>query len=282
MVRTEPLCPHFGVEVLDVDLRDDLPDAGWDALRALLAEHGLLLLRAQELTPARHVEVARRFGELAIHVHGQYLVPDHPELVRVSNMVEGGRSVGIRNEEVEWHVDGSWSAQPSAASLLYCLVADTGGGDTLFVSSEVAYATLDPELRERAEGLHAVHSLEHVNERKRRADPRRAPLTDEQRRRAPDVVHPLVREHPVTGRRSLLVGSMVIRAIVELGPAEGDAVLARLLEHATRPDRVYRHRWRAGDLLCWDNTATLHTATPSDPGSERLLHRATVVAAPLA
>ncbi len=275
-IVVKPMFEQFGAEVGGIGTGRALDDRTCQALRHLLHEHGLLVFRDLDITPDQHVALARALGPLAIHIQRSYLVPGHPELVRVSNIFEDGKPIGLRSEEVEWHVDGSWSREPSAASLLYCIRAAAEGGDTLFASTQFAYDTLPPALRLRIGKLHAVHSLEHVNERKRLLDPHRPALSDEQRRQAPDVVHPLVRTHPVTGRRSLLVGSMVIRRIIELPPADGAALLEQLLEHATRECHIYRHRWQPGDLVCWDNATMLHTGTPCGP-SPRLLHRATVL-----
>jgi taurine dioxygenase len=179
---------------------------------------------------------------------------------------------------MEWHTDYSWKKVMSRASLLYSVIAPELGGDTLFADSTTAYDELPEPLKQRIEGLSAVHSMAYLVDTEVKTNPHKAPLTPQERAKMPDVAHPLVRRHPATGRRSLLLGSMIISGIVGLADAESAELLDQLHAHATADRYVYRHHWAAGDLVIWDNQATMHTRTPCDSQQhQRLLYRTTVL-----
>ncbi|GAA2687247.1 TauD/TfdA dioxygenase family protein [Actinoplanes palleronii] len=277
--RLAPLGQTFGARVTDLDLRI-AGQATVDALVADLTEHRVLVLPGQQLTDEEHVRVSRRFGPLDVYPVSTYVVPEHPEVLKISNIFVDGKPIGLYDgdEQEEWHTDYSWKEQTSRASLLYSLVAPATGGDTLFADSTAAYDDLPVRLAERITGLRAVHSMNHLVETERKVNPHKASLTPEQRAKMPDVAHPLVRVHPVTGRRSLLLGSMIISGIEGLPEAQTAELLAELHEHATADRYVYRHHWAAGDLVIWDNEATMHTRTACDRRKhQRLLHRTTVL-----
>ena len=226
------------------------------------------------MSPVRAVAFARRFGPLQIHVLKQFLTTPHPELYVLSNRVVEGRPIGNHKEGWNWHSDLSYLEIPCLGSVLYAREVPPVGADTLFASMYAAYDALDAETRARIDSLRAVHSYAGYYA-KAFAD--RAPLTEEQKAATPDVVHPLVRTHPETGRRSLYVGEDVVREIVGLPRTEGDALLARLNAHAVSDAFVYRHRWRVGDVVIWDNRSTMHRATPYDDRAYiRVMHRATI------
>ena len=277
--RLEPLGETFGARVSGLDLRT----AGQETVDALaddLTERRVLVLPGQELDHEAHVAVSRRFGPLDVYPVAAYVVPQFPEVLKISNIFRDGRPIGLYDgdEQEEWHTDYSWKDRTSRASLLYSVIAPDEGGDTLFADSTTAYDELPATLRERIADLTAVHSMHHLVETERRHNPHKAPLSDEERRRMPDVAHPLVRVHPLTGRRSLLLGSMIISHIEGLPAAQSSALLEELHAHATTARYVYRHKWRPGDLVIWDNEATMHTRTACDRlRNQRLLHRTTVL-----
>jgi taurine dioxygenase len=208
------------------------------------------------------------------------VVPEHPEVLKISNIFVDGEPIGLYDgdEQEEWHTDYSWKKVMSRASLLYSAVAPQEGGDTVFADSTTAYEELPDDLRDRIGDLRAVHSMAHLVEQELGTNPHKKPLTAEERERTPDVEQPLVRRHPVTGRRSLLLGSMIISGIPGLAPDEGRALLDRLHAHASAPRYCYRHHWNVGDLVIWDNDATMHTRTACDhTRHQRLLYRTTVM-----
>jgi taurine dioxygenase len=167
----------------------------------------------------------------------------------------------------------------SSASLLYAVVATPGGGDTLFADSTTAHDGLPAEVRDRIASLRAVHSMTYLFAEQARLNPDKTPLSDEQQAQVPDVEPPSASPSgQVTGCRSLLLGDMIISGIVGLTAEESAQLLDRLHAHAFQPRYVYRHQWTVGDLVIWDNRATMHTATPTDHRLHpRLLHRTTVL-----
>lgn len=274
LLELRPLTPGFGAEVLGLDLRDAPSPAILDALRQALDKHSLLVLRAQHISETQHVELSRGFGELMIHVLKQFLTASHPEIYVLSNVAENGKPIGNHKEGWNWHSDLSYMAEPSMGSLLHAIEVPPEGADTLFASMHAAYEGLPVEMQERIRPLKAVHSYAGYYG-KAFAD--RAPLSEEQKARTPDVIQPVVRTHPSTGRLSLYVGQDIVKEIQGLEPEEGAQLLAELNAHAIRDEFVYRHQWQAHDLVIWDNRCTMHCATPYDDNAyRRVMHRTTV------
>jgi taurine dioxygenase len=273
-LKTRPLHPDFGIEVLDVDLSSSDSDHIVDALVPLLDKHSLILVRGQKLSDARHVEMSRRFGPLLTHVLKQYLTTEHPEIYVLSNVAENGKPIGNHKEGWNWHSDLSYVAEPSMGSLLYSIEVPPEGADTLFASMHVAYEALPKATQDRIRHLTATHSYAGYYG-KAFAD--RAPLTEEQKARTPDVVQPVVRTHPTTGRLSLYVGQDIVKQINGLPEDESTQLLAELNAHAIEDRFVFRHVWQQGDLILWDNRSTMHCATPYDDNKyRRVMHRTTV------
>lgn len=278
--RIEELSPTFGATVSGLDLREPIDQQVADGLIEALYRYRVLVLPGQELDHATHVRFSKLFGPLDIYPVTKYVVPEYPQVLTISNIISNGQPIGLYDgdDQVEWHTDYSWKQVMSRASLLYSAIAPKVGGDTLFADATAAYDELPAQLRERIEGLQAVHSMAHLVDQEVKINPLKAPLTPQERERTPDVQHPLVREHPVTGRRSLLLGSMIISGIVGLSDEDSQALLDELLSHATAERYLYRHRWSVGDLVIWDNHATMHTRTPCDhEAHSRLLYRTTVI-----
>ena len=279
----EPLNPTFGAKISGVDLSAPLSDAERTAVVSAFHDHQVLVFRGQNLTAAQHVAFSRIFGPLAVHPLDNYLHPNHPEILVISNVIgKDGKTEGNdENGMIEWHSDFSWHRSPSIGSVLHGVVIPPVGGDTLFVSMYTAYETLPAETQKRLRGLVAVRSFDFLTENERKINPLKPPLTEVQRARTPPVTYPLLRRHPVTGRTSLFVGEMVVSDIPGLTKDEADTLVHELIAHATRPQNVYTHRWQQGDLLLWDNRCTLHTGTPCDRSYTRVLHRTTLHGEPV-
>jgi taurine dioxygenase len=270
----------LGAEI-EIDLSRPPSDEEFAAIEAAFHRHSVVFFRNQELTEEQHIAFSRRFGELEIHVLKQYLHPRHPEILMVSNVIEDGRPIGIADAGRYWHSDLSYVPAPSRCSLLYAREVPVADGrvlgDTLFASAAAAYDALPEATKRRIAGLKAVHRYGDRYARMQASGGVRAPLTDEQKRQTPDVVHPVVRTHPATGRKCLYVNEGFTVAILGLPEDESQGLLAELTAHAVRPDFVYRHNWRRGDLLMWDNCATQHLAVGDYAlPQRRLMHRTTV------
>ncbi|MCM6774467.1 TauD/TfdA family dioxygenase [Nocardia sp. CDC159] len=274
------LAATFGAKVSGLDLSRPVEPECAHRLVAELEAHRLLVFEGQDISHAHHLAVSRLFGSPESHVQSQYTVEGFPEIVKISNIFQNGRPIGLYDgdDEEEWHTDYSWKKQMSTASLLYSVIAPEAGGATRFADTTAAYDELDNSIKQRIACLRAVHSLTHLFDRQLAQNPEKVPLTAEQLALVPDVTHPLVRRHPTTGRDSLLLGSMIICGIAGMAPTESEPLLAQLLAHAISSKYVYTHQWDVGDLVIWDNRATMHTASPCDhKRHRRLLYRTTVM-----
>jgi len=281
MLQVKRSSAPLGAEILGVDLSRDLDDAVFREIVDRFHEHEVVFFRNQQLTPEQHVAFSRRFGELEHHVRKDCCRPGFPELFVVSNVLENGKPIGSQDAGLFWHSDLCYLKEPSRASLFYAreVPLDAKGkpvGDTMFASGSAAYAALpEPEKRKLA-NLKAVNSYAKGYYRDRNSGARK-PLTEEQKKRTPDVEHPIVRTHPFTGKKSLFVNEGYTSSVVGMSERESDALLARLFEHCTRPEFVYRHQWRVGDFLMWDNCSTQHRAVMDYAlPQRRLMERATL------
>ncbi|HWZ34417.1 MAG TPA: TauD/TfdA family dioxygenase [Bryobacteraceae bacterium] len=253
----------LGAEIFEVDLTQPVADETFREIEELFHDRGVIVFREQHLTDEQQIAFSRRFGELEIHPAKMYLKPGHPEILVVSNVIEDGRPIGLQDAGQYWHTDLSYMASPSRCSLLYAhevpIQDGKALGDTLFVSTTYAYDTLGPELRDRIEPLTAVHGYAD-RYRMQAAKGGRATLSDDDLKKVPDVVHRVARLHPWTGRKTLFVNEGFTTSIEGMPKEESDAVLRTLFDHITRPEAIYRHVWRPGDLLMWDNGSTQHRA----------------------
>ena len=265
------LTPTFGAEVPGIDVNNVEPHA-IEELRRLWQRHGLLLFREQHMTEPQQVAFSRQFGALEIHLRREYLSPDNPELLYVSNIKRDGRSIGILSDtEVGWHYDQIDLPRPAVGSMLYSVIIPPDRGATSFADMSAAYEALPEATKARLAGRRAVQSYEAFN----RAYS--VPTNDEQRKKTPDIEHPLVRTHPYTGRRALYICPGMTVRIAGMEQKESDALLAELFAWTTQPRFVYTHTWKLGDALLWDNACTMHRREPFDSTQQRLMKRTTIL-----
>ena len=262
-IALRPLAPRIGVELLDVDLAQPMDDARFAAIRAAWLQHTILLVRDQaHLRPEDLIAFARRFGELDEHDQPQYCLAGYPEIAIVSNVREGGRYIGAPKAGRQWHSDAQYLRKPPSASLLWAKEVPPADGNTCFANTIAAYKALDANLRERVRGLRINFSRVQAYAR---YHPERPPLGDDEKARLPDVQHPIERKHPETGEHALYVGGEQHGGtVIGLPETEGETLMRELRDFATQPRFVYEHRWRAGDLIVWDNRSTMHCALPFD------------------
>lgn len=271
-----------GAEVRGVDLAQPLSDATVQAIREVLDVHGMIWFRDQRLPPARQIDFSRRFGPLLQHVRQEYALAGFPEVHLISNVKEGGRSIGSAYAGDDWHTDLCFMREPLHYSALHAIEVPTDEsgnilGDTLFASTAYAYDTLPPQLKQRIAGLHGVfqyHRAQEKKQRQRAHDHARPSLTAEQKAATPDVTHPVVITHPVTGRKVIYVNQVYTFGIVGMSEEAAAPLLAGLYAHITRPETVYVHKWRVGDVIMWDNWSTQHKAIGDYRlPQRRLMHR---------
>jgi len=269
------LTGHFGAEILDIDLSEPMSDATFAAVSTAFDENSLILFRGQSLTPAQHIAFSSRWGELEHHVLQEYTLPDHPELFVLTNKKKDGKPLGAHKTGWHWHIDNTYMPRPSLGSQLYAREVPPEGGDTWFTSLTAAYDSLPEDLKARIADLKAVHSYAHVYVLKY---PDREPLSEERKAQVPDLVHPVVRTHPATGRKVLYISEYIIKQFIGMSAEESRELLDELNARATTDELIYRHQWRVGDLICWDNRATMHFAQPyDDVNYTRLMHTTRVI-----
>jgi taurine dioxygenase len=270
-LRLRPLKDGFGAEIQGVDLARASPQA-LDAVVDAFHRHGAILLRGQDLSPDDLLAFVRRFGEPEGHTLQQNTLPGYPNIYILSNRVVDGRPIGAHNDGIGWHTDYSYKAEPVMCTMLYAVEVPPEGSDTLLADLCAAWDALPPQRQAELEGLILHHSYAHFMET--RAHGERMVLSDQLKAENPDVYHPLVRTHPADGRKALWVSTGTVTEVVGLPNPEGLELLDELVAFATQDRFVFRHQWRVGDVLMWDNRCTLHTGTLYDDTKYfRLMHR---------
>jgi len=276
--QLRPLDAPFGAEVLGLDLSQPLPEPELTRLHRAHLDHHVLVFREQHITPDQQIEFSRRFGPLQIHVLRQFQLRDHPEILVVSNIIDSisGKPIGLGDAGHYWHSDLSYKEHPSLGSMLHARELPVEGGDTLFADQHLAYEELPPALKQRIASLRAEHSYLCKYEELRARNPFRPALTQAQIDEVQPVVHPVVRTHPETGRKSLFVSEHFTTRIIDLPERESRSLLAELFAHSTQQRYVYRHRWQAEDMVFWDNRSVIHLAAGCPANMRRRLNRTTI------
>jgi taurine dioxygenase len=248
-IEVKPVTPLLGAEISGIDLTATLSNQQVDDLHTALAQHQVLFFRDQKITLDQQKTLGRHFGDL--HIHPNTPGPEgHPEILPIHADANSKRIAGER-----WHSDVSCDLEPPLGSILYLHTVPPVGGDTLFASQTAAYDALTPSFKAFLEGLTATHS----GDRSYRRTNKLLGI-DDRDRVFPEAVHPVVRTHPVTGRKGLFVNENFTLRINELSEEESQAVLAFLYAHSTKPAFQARFRWQPHSIAFWDNRAVQHIA----------------------
>ena len=274
-LRVEPVSGFIGAEIGGVDLKQPLSSPAREQLRRALNEHLVLFFRDQHLSLDEQKRLTEVYGPLN-RVPYVAPLPDDPNVIAVLKEADE-TNVGVFGGE--WHSDFSFLEQPPAGSILNAVAVPPYGGDTLWASQVAAYETLPETLREIADTHQAVHTGAPYGAKYPPANHERAGRSIRMTRGDPEadreVLKPIVRVHPETGRKALFVNPIYTTRIDGMSAADSAATLRRIYRHCTRPDLTCRHRWRPGDIVVWDNRATLHYALNDYDGHRRLLYRTT-------
>ncbi len=262
-----PVGPAVGAEILGVDLRAPLPGDTLRAVRETLADRGVVFFRDQALTEDQHIAFARQFGDININRFFAKL-PEHPEIALVAKEKHHTRNIGGG-----WHTDHSYDLAPALGSVLYAREVPPMGGDTLFASMYAAYDALSGGLKQTLLGLRAVHSSRHVFGVERGDLKGRIGNTE---LATQDAVHPVVIEHPESGRKALYVNPGFTVRFEGWTDEESRSLLDYLYRHAQKPEFTCRFQWREGSIAFWDNRSTWHYAANDYQGERRLMHRITL------
>jgi taurine dioxygenase len=264
-----PLSSHTGAEVRGVDLTQPIDPTLRDRLNAAFVEHSVLVFRDQRLSAHQLLAAVQLFGDVLPQHNTRFALPDCPQIHYISNQdfhPDGKRYIPGEG----YHTDHSNAAEPPKATVLHAVQLPDHGGDTQFVNMHRAYAGLPEATRERIDDLRAIHVYQ-----SRHSERKLMALSDTARAAVPDaVLHPLVRTHPESGRKSIYLNPIRTEGIVGMEERDALSLLDELLNHATQPQYEYRHQWREGDMVMWDNRCLLHKANGDyDLSQVRYLYR---------
>ena len=267
MIAVKRLGPQIGAEIQGVDVKT-LDDAGFAAIYRAWLDHNVVVLPGQQLELDDFLRYSRRFGVVHPHPSRSTRHPEVPEITVLGvNKFgpDGALDQAIYRRGAEgWHTDGAYDQEPFKATQLYALAVPSRGGDTLFASMYAAYEALPPRLKARLDGRRGVFTYGG----RRKAT---ALLNPEDRDWTP-VVHPIIRTHPETARKALYFDPGKILAIEGLAADESDALIDELTDRMIQPEGEYRHRWRKGDVVIWDNRCSYHKAAGDYPPEEDRIH----------
>jgi taurine dioxygenase len=267
MIEVRRLGKQIGAEIHGVDVKR-LDDAGFAAIYRAWLDHNVVVVPGQELEIDDFLRYSRRFGVISPHPSKSTRHPDYPEITVLG--INKFRPDGALDEAIYrrgaegWHTDGAYDAEPFKATQLYALAVPSHGGDTLFASMYAAYEGLPSRLKDQLDGKKGVFTYGG----RRKAT---ALLNPEDRDWTP-VRHPIIRTHPETGRKALYFDPGKILSIDGFEDAESNALIDELTERMIQPDGEYRHRWRKGDIVIWDNRCSYHKAAGDYPPEEDRIH----------
>jgi taurine dioxygenase len=275
----------LGARIEGLDLGDPLPDPEFRTILRALGQYGVLCFPKQAIDVGAFAAFGRRFGDLEINVANLFHEPGFPEVMILSNQKDAeGKPRGLNDAGQGWHTDMSYSKEIALANVLHAQSVPVRNGksvgETQFRNMHAAYDELPDAMKDRLEGRTATHDFEKFWEVMRlRPGSGRKPLTEEQKRRKPPVSQPLVRVHPITGRKILYANPGYTMWIDDMDRRESDMILDYLFRHQERADFLHAHHWAEGDVLMWDNIGTVHNAVADYmPDEPRYMRRVQVMA----
>ncbi|MPY73835.1 MAG: TauD/TfdA family dioxygenase [Alphaproteobacteria bacterium] len=273
-IDVRPTGAAAGAEIFGVDLTKGLDSAGFAPIQAALDAYGVIVLRDQKITPEQQIAFSRHFGELDVNFNAKrFGVSGSPEIYIISNIVENGQPTGTRRAGETWHTDMSYAKRPARVTMLYAVEVPVlhglALGGTGFANAAAAWDALPQSMQDEIRDLKGVFDF--------RGRKRSSPVSAEDIAQYPPVEHPIVRTHPRTGRKGLYIARDDCTGIVGKDEPTALALIEALADHIVRPDFVYQHRWRVGDVVAWDNCTVQHRAVQDyDLPQRRLLWRTTV------
>jgi len=268
------LTEHIGAEIRGIDLRDPLGEQTIAAIRQAWLDHLVLVFRGQQFAQEDLIRATGYFGEIGpLSRPPKYFPKGYakllPNIMLISNIRENGEVIGaLPDGEMNFHHDMIHAELPHNGTLLYSVEVPSRGGDTLFASGYAAYDTLDPTIRNRLEGRRALNRYNYGSTI--RGETRNAVEAFN------EAVHPVFRTHDETGRKAIYVDRLMSMNIIEMSQAESHELLNAVFDHSERNEFVYRHVWRVGDLLVWDNRCSAHARDDFPSDQRRLMWRTTV------
>lgn len=266
-IEVRPLTATVGAEILGVDLRQPLDSGAVRSIENALLEHGVIFFRGQDIDAAQQKRFARHFGKISIPPFAPRYGTD-PEFIVLDQLSPKGEGADA------WHSDNTFMQEPPMGSILKAVQLPSVGGDTCFASMFAAYEALSEPIRRLIDGLEAIHDLTKPLQKAIAAGHSAADLAELQAK-WPPVRHPVVRTHPVSGRKALFVNANSTTELLGLTERESDLLLPFLIDHARDPLFQCRFRWDTNSIAFWDNRSVQHYAVP-DYGERRIMHRVTL------
>ncbi len=272
----------IGAEITGADLTSSVTEDDFAKIADALNRYAVVVIRDQRLTPAQLAAFARRFGTPQVNVRAEANSGETPEVFWVSNVTKDGKPLGSHDAGRYWHSDLCYLEKPSSVTLLNALeVPERDGvvyGDTMFAGAAAAYDALPDAIKQRLEGRRAANGYRYMWNMKAREFGKRPVLSEKELEKyPPDALHPVVRTHPATRRKGLYICEGYTHRILDIPEDESADLLRFLFEHVVKPEFLYRHKWRLGDLLMWDNCAVQHKAVfDYEPPMRRVMQRCTI------
>lgn len=268
-----PITEHVGTEVRGIDVTRAISDDDFERIYDAWIDTAILLFRGQAMSQDQQIDFTRKFGELVSYTRPEFSENKHSEILVLSNITRDGKLIGSPVSGRVWHTDGHYLAKPPAGSMLYALEVPPIGGDTWFANMMAAYDALPEITKMRTQDLEVI-----ISRRQSRPYnyPHRPAPTAAELAEWHDVVHPLVRVHEVSGRKAIYAGGNVPWHLKGVPWETGVPLVTFLQEFAIQPQFTYRHQWKVGDIILWDNRSAMHKATVYDNQHRRLMHRTTV------
>ena len=273
-MKIEKLYGAFGAVISEIDLKESFSNSNLNILKQAFVDHQLLIFHNQQIKPKHQLALSKHFGPVQKLYAEEHRIPDCPEVVVLSNEQVDGKHIGVVAAGDYWHSDLSPSKTPGLATLLYARKLPKRGGDTEFADMFKAYDTLAEEMKEQIANLKCIHCISKLrNHRVKVTRPNGVEYYKKQNS-IPSEAHPIVRTHPVSGRKSLYVSPRFTIGIENMEDTEAQPLLDKLFAHQVKPENIYLHKWRVDDLVIWDNRSVNHRACGGyDMNDIRRIHR---------
>jgi taurine dioxygenase len=273
-MQINKLTPTFVAEIVGAEVSGDMSAANVKTITDAFLEHQVIVIRDQNMSPVEQKKFSLHFGELAFHISKSNKNKEHPEMLVLSNKKVDGKWVGATNAGDEWHTDSSYQPVPAKCTMLHALEVPEEGGDTAFINTYAAYEALSEETKLRLNGVRGINSWNRLRNPRVKVPAQHGDGKSVYDTGAPDVMHPIVRTHPETGRKALYVSPRHTLFVDGLPEDESEELLQELFSVQQRQEHMYLHKWRLGDIVIWDNRCTLHKGMGGikEPGI-RHLHR---------
>ncbi|MEO8629300.1 MAG: TauD/TfdA family dioxygenase [Betaproteobacteria bacterium] len=268
----------MGAEISGADLSQPIGEVGFAEIQKQFLQHQVVVFRNQKLTAPQFLSFSRHFGNAEPHVLDQFHHPDDPDILVLSNVVRGGKPLGLADGGTYWHSDYSYLDVPARATLLYSIEVPKVGGNTMFADQVAAYADLSQSMKARIDKLVAIHHYGNRDDMDLQSRTVAFPPDEKQKqvRGIRNIAHPLVRRHPLTGTKVLYAVSGTSLGIEGMPQNEALQLLRELAAHSTQLKYQFSVIYDEGDVVVWDNAAVLHSATLVAPDDARTLWRITV------